>query len=163
MPEIPCQYPNCAFVATNDSEAIAIVMFNSHLISHQGATTTLRNEHQMKQKLPPNARTIVKQDIDDEEWTTFLEEWLCFKRCTSIPEGSLADQLFQCCERELGRLIIKENPEVIDEGEDALLEAIKQMAVIQIATSVRRNNLLQSKQDSGESFREFYANVKAVA
>ena len=52
---------------------------------------------------------------------------------------------------------------MIDEGEDALLEAIKQMAVIQIATSVRRNNLLQSKQDSGESFREFYANVKAVA
>ena len=37
------------------------------------------------------------------------------------------------------------------------------MAVIQIATSVRRNNLLQTKQDSGESFREFYANVKAVA
>ena len=65
--------------------------------------------------------------------------------------------------KDLGRLIIKENPEVIDEGEDALLEAIKQMAVIQIATSVRRNNLLQSKQDSGESFREFYANVKAVA
>ena len=134
MPE----YPSCTFVAANDSEAIAIVMFNSHLLSHQGGTATLRNDSQMKQKLPPVPRPIVKQDIDDEEWVTFLEEWLRFKRCTSIPEGSLADQLFQCCERGLGRLIIKENPEVIEEGEDALLEAIKQMAVIQIATSYQR-------------------------
>ena len=37
------------------------------------------------------------------------------------------------------------------------------MAVIHIATSVRRNSLLQSRQEAGESFREFYANVKAVA
>ena len=63
----------------------------------------------------------------------------------------------------MGGLLIKENPTVISESEDVLLKAIKQMAVIHIATSVRRNNLLQSRQDAGESFREFYANVKAVA
>ena len=109
MPGIPYQYPNCAFMATNDSEAIAIVMFNNYLISHQGPTATLCDEPQMEQKLPPIPRPIVKQDIDDEEWATFLEEWLRFKRCTSIPEGSLADQLFQCYERGLSRLIIRES------------------------------------------------------
>ena len=161
MPEIPCQYPGCTFVANTASEAIAIVMFNSHLLSHQNASQ--QQDGQVKQKLPPIARPTVKQDIDEEEWATFIEEWTRFKRCTVIPESNLADQLFQCCERSLGRLLIKENPTVISEGEDVLLEAMKQMAVIQIATSVRRNNLLQSKQDAGESFREFYANVKAVA
>ena len=162
MPEIPCQYPQCTFVAKNDSEAIAIVMFNSHLISHQAQSPASHHDISAKQKLPPIVRPVVKQDIDDEEWVTFVEEWTRFKRCTSMSEESTADQLFQCCERALGRLLI-ENPDIIEEGEDALLLAIKQMAVIQIATSVRRNNLLQTKQDSGESFREFYANVKAVA
>ena len=161
MPEIPCQYPNCSFVADNASEAIAIVMLNSHLLSHQ--VTSQQQECPVKQKLPPITRPTVKQDIDEEEWVTFVEEWNRFKRCTTIPQGSVADQLFQCCERSLGRLLIKENPEIISEGEEELLKAIKQMAVIHIATSVRRNNLLQSKQDAGESFREFYANVKAVA
>ncbi len=37
------------------------------------------------------------------------------------------------------------------------------MAVIKVATSVRRANLLTIKQDHGESFREFYANVRAAA
>ena len=130
MPEILCQYPNCAFVATNDSEAIVLIISNSNLISHQGATATLRNEPQMKQKLPLIPRPIVKQAIDDKEWATFLDKWLPFKRCISIPRGSLADQLFQCCERELDQLIIKENPVVIEECEYALLEEIEKMAVI---------------------------------
>ena len=57
---------------------------------------------------------------------------------------NIADQLFQCCERGLGRLLIIENPDIIEEGEDALLLAIKQMAVIQIATSVYSVTLLSS-------------------
>ena len=146
VPEIPCQYPGCTFVANNASEAIAIVMFNSHLLSHQNASQ--QQNGQVKQKLPPITRPTVKQDIDEEEWATFIEEWTRFKRCTVIPESNIADRLFQCCERSLGRLLIKENPTVISEGEDVLLKAMKQMAVIQIATSVRRNNFLQSKQDA---------------
>ena len=41
--------------------------------------------------------------------------------------------------------------------------ALKRMAVIKIATSVRRTKLLTLKQDHGQSIREFYANVKAQA
>ena len=37
------------------------------------------------------------------------------------------------------------------------------MAVIRVATSVRHANLLATRQDHAESFREFYANVKAAA
>ena len=37
------------------------------------------------------------------------------------------------------------------------------MALIQITTSVRHNDLLQPKQESGGSFRKFHANIKTVA
>ena len=122
IPEIPCQYPNCSFVGDDASEAITIVMFNSHLLSHQ--VTSQQQDCPVRQK-PPITRLTVKQDIDEEERVTFVEEWNRFKRCTTIPESSVADQLFQCCERSLGLLLIKENQEMISEVEERLLKAIK--------------------------------------
>ena len=71
-------------------------------------------------------------------------------------ESEIADQLFQCCDRPLKRLLIKENPEIIEEGEAALLKAIKRMAVLHVATSVRRTNLLTAKQENGQTFCQFY-------
>ena len=52
---------------------------------------------------------------------------------------------------------------MVTKSEEEVLEAIKRLAVIKVATCVRRTNLLHSKQASGESIREFYANVKAAA
>ena len=159
MAEIPCQYPGCEFKANNASEAIAIAMFNSHLLSHQGRQA---NEPPA-QKLPPIQRPEIRQDINDEDWVTFLAEWEHFKRCTSISEDRVADHLYMCCERTLARLLIREDPEIISKGENEMKSAIKRLAVIKVATSVRRTNLLASKQNHGETFREFYANVRAAA
>ena len=89
-----------------------------------------------KQRLPPIERPTLKQDINDEEWETFTQEWKRFQRCASIPTGQEADQLFVCCEEGLGRLLLKEDPDVIDAGVDALLRAMKRMAVIKVATSI---------------------------
>ena len=57
--------------------------------------------------------------------------------------GEVADQLYQCCERPLAKLLLKENSNVIESGEENLLEAIKRMAVIKLSTSVRRVHLQQ--------------------
>ena len=93
MSAISCQFPGCEFVAENASEAIAIVMFNSHLISHQQPPRT--DHGPAKQKIPPIKRPEIKQDVSDEDWATFVAEWGNFKRCTDIPRGCDADQLFQ--------------------------------------------------------------------
>ena len=61
------------------------------------------------------------------------------------------------------RLLLKENPDIIEEGEDALMMAMKRMAVLHVATSVRRTKLLSTRQVHGQTFREFYANVGAAA
>ena len=115
------------------------------------------------QKLPPIPRPTVKQDISEEDCVSFISEWNNFKRCTSIPGNIAADQLYHCCEPSLARLIVREQPQIVSLGEEELLAAMKRLAVIKIATSVRRTNLLASKQSHGESAREFYANIKAAA
>ena len=52
---------------------------------------------------------------------------------------------------------------IIKAEEQALMAAMKRMAVLHIATSVRRTNLLSKTQDHGQTFREFFANVRAAA
>ena len=160
MVNISCQYPGCDYLAENDSEAIAIALLSSHNNVHlQPASTTVRSHN----KPPPITRPEIRQDISAEEWYSVQEEWRRYKRITNLPEPDIADQLFQCCERSLARLLLKENPSVIEEGEKALIEAIKKMAVLQVAISVRRTKLLSTKQEHGQKFRDFFANVRATA
>ena len=153
---IECQVTGCEYVAEHASEAVAIALLTSHSQNHKKSAGG-------KQKTPQIERPELKQDISIEEWQVFEGDWARFKRCTDIDDDDLADQLFQCCVKPLKRLLIKENPDIIEEGEKALLESMKQMAVLHVATSVRRANLLSTKQEHGQTFRQFYANVRAAA
>ena len=97
MPEIPCQFTGCDFKSVNDSEQVAIVMFNSHVMIHQGGTP--KPSSSSAQKLPPIPRPEIRQDVSDEDWATFLSEWDHFKRCTEIPDERVSDHLYLCCEK----------------------------------------------------------------
>ena len=157
--KIECQVNGCDWSIEHVSEAVAIALLVSHSQNHKETHSNTAT----KQKTPKIDRPEIKQDISDEEWQSFEAEWYRFKKCTVMALDEVADQLFQCCDRPLKRLLMKENPEIIDEGEAALLEAIKRMAVLHVATSVRRTNLLAAKQEHGQTFRQFYANVRAAA
>ena len=148
-------------MSENASEAVAIAMLTSHNNIHQGPAPASRGS--AKQKVPKINRPELKQDINDEEWLTFESEWKRFKRCTEMANEDIADQLIECCEKSLTRLLLKEDPNIIEAGEAALLGAMKKMAVLHVATTVRRTNLMSLKQDHGQTFREFNANVRAVA
>ena len=76
-------------------------MLTSHNNVHTGTGTTPRVAS--KQKVPKIERPELKQDINDEEWQTFEAEWRRLKRCTEMAQGEITDQLFQCCDRSLGR------------------------------------------------------------
>ena len=125
MVKLDCQFPNCVFSVENESENAALAMFNSHTLSHQ--PTPAAAPQAVRSKLPPVLRPEVKQDINDEDWATFVAEWNHFKRCAEVPATQLADQLFLCCEKNLGRLLLKENSTVIASGETELLKAMKRI------------------------------------
>ncbi len=160
MVQIRCLFTECGEVIEHESEAIAIAMYNSHNGIHAKATAAPQRS---LIKAPPVPRPILKQDIPAEEWCTFLQEWKQFKKLVTIPPNELADQLYQCCDRPLARLLLRENPDIVDEGETPLLAAMKRMAVLQVATSVLRARLRAMTQEHGQLFREFFANVRALA
>ena len=151
---IECQVTGCDYVAEHASEGVAIALLTSHGQNHKKSG---------KQKAPHIERPELKQDISIEEWQVFENDWSRFEKYIDIEDGDLADQLFQCCVKPLRKLLIKENPNIIDEGVPALLDAMKRMAVLHVATSVRRANLLSTKQEHGQTFRQFFANVRVAA
>ena len=155
-----CGFTGCGYVSENADKEVAKLQFQSHMSFH---TQPQAKAATSKQKLPPVARPECRQDITMEEWDSFCREFRRFKRNTDYPAGGEADQLFDCCEKALQRLLLKENPNIIEAGETELLSAIKRMAVIRVPTSVRRTNLLALRQDHGQKIREFYADVKAQA
>ena len=82
-------------------------MLASHNNIHSGAAPRTAT----KQKVPRIDRPELKQDVSDEDWQTFEAEWRRFKRCTEMSDDEVPDQLFQCCEKSLARLLLKEDPE----------------------------------------------------
>ena len=155
---ISCQFTGCDYVAEHSSEAVAIAMLTSHNNVHLGSSLPATRQRAPKVDYP-----VLKQDITDEEWQTFVAEWERFKRLSGIPAEDITDHLLECCEKSLSRLLLKENPNITMSNEEALLDAMKKMAVLHVATTVRRTKLMALKQDHGQTFREFNANVRAVA
>ena len=154
LTRIECQFTDCDYVAQHTSEAVAIAMLTSHNNTHLGGSASTT-----KQNVPKLVRPVLKLDISDEEWQTFLAEWQRFKRLSGIPKQDVTDHLIECCEKSLSRLLLKENPHLAKNNENSLLDAMKRMAVLHVATTIRRTKLMELKQDHGQTFREFNANV----
>ena len=127
--EIPCQFPGCDHKVTHASEAVALVMFKTHAMSHEPMTTsTGRNS-----KLPPIPRPELGLDVSEEDYCSFVVKWNNFKRISGIGQDSHADQLFQCCDKDLMKLVIRSQPDIVSKGEVELLKEMKDLAVVKVA------------------------------
>ena len=161
--KLSCQFTGCEWSIEHDSEAVAIALLTSHGNVHlrgPGVSTESRS------KQPKVDRPELIQDISDEDWETFEDEWRRFKRSWYSPSTTqleVTDQLLECCEQNLRRLLVKQDPSISSQTEVDILKAMKEMAVIKIATSVRRTKLMLARQDHGVNFREYYANTRAAA
>ena len=80
-----------------------------------------------------------------------------------IAETSACAQLFQCASRELGYSLSKSDANIVTMLSANLLTAMQQLAVIPIAISVCRFELMQMRQIRDETFRSFDARVRGKA
>ena len=65
--------------------------------------------------------------------TLLLQRWLTFKQATSFDVNEVCQQLFNCCNEELGNDLLRQNPDIIHSTEQPLLEAIKKLAITPVA------------------------------
>ena len=156
MPEYDCPIVGCTFRTADVASAVAanlLLIHNNEHTSH-GA---------LKQKPPKIDRPQIAKGCSEEVWRAFDTRWKLFKDGTQLTPQEANRQLFQCCEEDLGNDLLRSYPAILDGTEVLLLQAVKKLAVTPVAITVRRSELLSTKQDHGESIRSFYARVNGKA
>ena len=158
MPVLSCPTTSCAYKTEDVEATIGIELLKMHTnIEHAPTPST------NVVRTPKIDRPIIAASSSEEAWNTFSTKWGMFKKSTGVTGADAVQQLFHCCEMELGDAILKSNSEAVYGTEATLLALIKKMAVIPVAICVRRAELLGTKQDHGESIRGYYAKLKGKA
>ena len=136
----------------------AAAMLMCHSYKHQTVATTPHIR-----RAPKVDRPLLKLDIPEEEWNAFIAKWVRFKSSWEIADTGRVTQLVECCEDKLRDLLLKERPEANTDTEESVLTSLKALAVIRTAECVRRAKLMASRQEHGQSVRDFHANTHASA
>ena len=147
MPAIPCHIAGCTFVTPNVDNAVAAVMLSHHLSSAHPAPA--------QRKAPVIPQPKVTGNIYEDQWDSFTREWTVYKETVFIVDGTLPVYLLACCSPELKSNVERANPAIATKPELEVLAAIKRHAVVSVAASVLRTELLSMKQDHGETILAF--------
>ena len=154
MVVIRCSVPGCTYTSDDVSEALAIALLTNHGLAHQ------RGEAPRGPKLD---RPKVDVGVTIEEWNIFLRRWTWFKDGSQIDDASAPSQLFQCAGPDLGDRLLTSDANIASKTVAQILATMRSLAVVPIAASVLRSELLQVRQDRDESFRAFAARVRGKA
>ncbi len=168
MPVYKCCVPLCTFETEdwpdNVAAASLILHNNVHAQAAAAAAAPTPAPAQNNKKKPPQLdRPRIASGSTEETWNTFSARWTMFKDGHDLTNAEKNQHLFQCCDEELGDTIIKGHPNAAAGTETELLAIIKKLAVIPVAISVRRSDLLSTQQAHGESARPFYFRLKGKA
>ena len=160
--EITCPINGCDYSTGNVSEAVAIALLTTHAISHSAPPQPVVNVP-APVRGPKLDRPKVDVGISMEEWNMFERHWNVFKSGSGINDVSAAPQLFQCTSTTLGDALLKMDPEITNKILADVLQSMKTLAVIPVATGVVRSELLEMKQQRDEAYRAFSARVRGKA
>ena len=161
MPAIHCPIADCDYVTNDVPPAVAAALLTIHNNVHiSAAGSAPATSHA---RAPKISRPSISKGSSEEIWNAFIARWNMFKNGTNLNAEEATQQLFQCCEEDLGNDILKSHPTSVSDTEDHLIEVIKRIAVIPVAISVKRADLLSIKQDHGESARSFFARINGKA
>ena len=150
------EYPGWGTVKEGETGAVALGLMQLHQA----------NTHPVepKQGPPKMDRPHIDRGSIEEERATFLQRWDMFKGGTAtMSVAETCCQLLTCCEPDLEVSLFQTVPDIATKWETAALEAMKALAVIDIAATVRVTELLSMKQEHGEGMRAYLVRVRGKA
>ena len=149
MPTLRCPFPTCSSSTVDESEALAIALFNAHVSTH-----TMSANHNSQRSGGNKSEKIVRpkvtQGMLEEAWNSFLIQWKIYKFSAVLTEADSKLQLIYCCEQDLLEHVLRSDPEITSKDEKDQLESIRKMSVVPVAMGVRRSEVLNLTQDSTE-------------
>ena len=159
----PCSANNCDYETPEGIPTwdLLTTHLNTHVIAaHQTATAVPRTS---QSKLAKQSRPVVSEDMSEEAWRYFVNEWERYKRQTGIKDQELLDELWCCMNDNLRQLAFSEGGTKDLTNEDLMLTRIKSLAVVSLHPSVHTVNLHGLKQFQNENVHTFAARTRGVA
>ena len=158
---VACPVTDCTYATPDVDASVVASLLNLHNNEHTRTGSEVRLSK--KQKPPKIERPKIGKESSEETWNIFLTRWNMFAGDTEMTAEETVHQLFNCCEEELGDEILRGHPNAASGTQQELLDVIKRLAVLPVAISVRRSELLSTLQDHGEAIRSFAAKLKGKA
>ena len=155
MVNVKC--PNCEFRTGDYAATVVATLLQAHHDVHH------RPQQQDTRRGPKVDRPEISDDIEEEEWNTFAQNWKIYVQANRIDNADIAAHLYSCCKPTLKSKLNAVHQNFLDKPTDELLPLLKNLTVIPIPRTVKQNQLLQMKQDASESIRTFFSRVKAKA
>ena len=136
MPTLNCPFDGCSSTTVNDSEALAIALFNAHVSTHT-ASASSNVQRPGGSKSEKIIRPKVTQGMLEEAWNSFLIQWKIYKSnaVLSVAESQL--QLIYCCEQDLLEHVLRSEPDITSKDEKEQLESIRRLSVVPVAMGVK--------------------------
>ena len=154
-----CEYSTPEGIPTWD-------MLTTHLSTHSQAAHPPQqqgNATSSSSKTAKKTRPSVTNQMSEESWRFFLDEWSRYKRQTGIKDQELLDELWGCMTDELRQLAFAEGGTTNLTTEDLMTIRIKSLAVVSLHSSVHVVNLHELRQQSDENVHAFAARVRGIA
>jgi len=156
-----CPFQDCTYSTGEQTEPVAIAYFNAHMLSHTHPPPAQQSV--VRRSGPKLDRPVIESGASMEEWNLFTRRWTIFKEGSHIDNADASRHLFQCADGPLGDALLKMDPDIVNKSIDEVLQAMKKLAVIPIATGILRSELLDMKQLRDEAFRKFASRVRGKA
>jgi hypothetical protein len=133
--------------------------------SHTSSNLTAQNKLPNR---PKPSRPVIEMNIDDIEWSIFLDKWSHYKSITEMADDKeMCLELKECCSSSVhGALYRFVGPEELSKDsitEEEMLLHIKSVAVKTIHEDVHRWNYHQMSQQTDEPISNYVGRLKAQA
>ena len=158
MPDVPCPIEGCTYTTGEFDNVVVAALLTAHTAGvHSGGGQPV---HQHSPKVD---RPVLADGITEEGWNAFQQSWNIFVRAYNVPDDDKPMQLFSCCDAQLKTKVTAIDNDILRHDVTSLIQLLKNMAVIPVAVSVKRNELLRMHQDAGELIRAYHSRVMGKA
>ena len=159
MPDVDCPVAGCDYKTGDFDNVVVAALLTTHAAGAHSAVQRV----QPVRRPPKVDRPILVDNLTEESWNAFKQSWDIFVQVNDVYLADQTVQLFSCCDSQLKAKVTAIENNILSKDFDTMLDLVKNLAVIPVAVSVKRNDLLRMHQDDGELIRAYHSRIMGKA
>ena len=163
----PCSAPGCEFQTPEGIPNWELLTQQLDIHTRSAHPAPVANAGpsgggRLSSKTAKKNRPSITNQMSEEKWRFFLDEWSRYKRQTTVTDQELLDELWNCMTDDLRQLAFAEGGTTNLTTEQQMTTRIKSLAVVSLHSSVHVVHLHEMRQQSDENVHAFATRVRGI-